>query len=203
MWRPPLSVALERFDRIPEAPACSTEREYIHGVKAGLWLPRPSPLGIVGEGESSKVRRWFGLSLHIENPAGSIRLWPGGSTNMLYDYGEIRRTEGDDGDPVDVYVGPKPATAKQVYVVYQLAAPDFLVYDEVKCFIGFESDLDAKVAYEAHYDNPAFFGGMDAFDVGTFVQHIKDTGRCPGTPPVTMWNLWESVKPLLGTQEVP
>lgn len=179
------------------APEDMSEAEYLRGVKAGIYLPRTPQLGVVGEGESKQVRRWFGLDLHIENPAGSLRLWPGGYTTMLYDYGEIKKTEGDDGDPIDVYVGPNPATAKNVYVVHQLKAPNFMVYDEAKCFIGFKSDIDAKLAYEAHYTNPAFFGGMETFDVTAFVRHIKATGRSPGTPPVTTWDLWATVKELL------
>jgi hypothetical protein len=197
----PLAAVLDRPATLPDAPAGCSEREYLRGVMTGLWRPRPAPLGVVGEGESRKTKRWFGLTLHIENPAGSIRVWPGGATQMLYDYGEIRRTEGDDGDPVDVYLGPKPATAPQVHVVYQLAAPDFMVYDEVKCFVGFDSALDAKLAYEAHYTNPAFFGGMDSFDTGSFVAHVKAHGTCPGDPPVTLWDMWEALKPLLGDRD--
>lgn len=180
-----------------EAPADLDESEYLRGVSAGIYLPRTPQLGVVPEGKSKQVRRWFGLDLHIENPAGSIRLWPGGYTQMLYDYGEIRKTEGDDGDLIDVYVGPNPATAREVYVVHQLAAPNFMVYDEAKVFIGFKSAIDAKLAYEAHYTNPAFFGGMETFPVGDFIRHIKATGRSPGTPPVTAWDLWATVKELL------
>lgn len=173
------------------------EAEYLRAVKAGIASPRPDLQGIVAEGESKKVIPWFGLHIHIENPAGSVRTWPGGSTLMLYAYGEIKRTTGADGDPVDVYVGPKMATAKEVYVVHQLKAPDFLVYDEAKCFIGFQSALDAKLAYEASYTNPAFFGGMEAFPVGDFVAHVKKHGDSPGKPPVTFWDLWSNVKGLL------
>lgn len=142
-------------------------------------------------------RRWFGLTLHIENPAGSTRQWPGGSTYMLYDYGEIKKTDGEDGEPVDVYVGPKPATAKEVYIVHQLMAPHFMSYDEDKCFIGFSSGVAAKRAYEAHFTNPAAFGGMTTMSTGDFVQHIKDHGTCPNARPVTSWDMWNTVKEML------
>jgi hypothetical protein len=173
------------------------EQEYLAAVQAGIASPRPAPLGVFQEGDSKKVRRWFGLDIHVENPAGSIRQWPGGSTNMLYDYGEITNTDGADGEPVDVYVGPHPASAREVHVVHQLKAPDFLVYDEAKCFVGFKSAGDAKKAYEAHYTNPAFWGGMESFPVGDFVQYVKDHGTSPGKPPVTFWDLWNSTKGLL------
>jgi len=55
---------------------------------------------------------------------------------MHFDYGEIDGEVGADGDPLDVYLGPDP-DAPFVYVVHQLKAPPFEVFDEDKVMLGF------------------------------------------------------------------
>jgi hypothetical protein len=135
--------------------------------------------------------KWQGLDVSIENPAGSIRKWfdhsenRHGQTHMLYDYGYIRRTKGVDGDAVDVYMGPHPDEANTVYVVRQMRAPRFDVYDEDKCMVGFLSRDDAEMAYRMHYDNPNFCGQIDAYPVDMFCDAVRKTARAP--EPVGGW----------------
>ena len=134
---------------------------------------------------------WKGMKIAIENPAGSYRQWKDrsgaeGQTFMLHDYGYLRSTAAVDGDAVDVFVGPRPDTAQNVYVVRQLRAPDFRFYDEDKCMIGFDSPDHAKMAYLSHYTSPKFFGGMDVFPVDLFVSCVKQTKKAPA--PVGGWN---------------
>jgi hypothetical protein len=64
-----------------------------------------------------------------------------------YPYGEILNTEGDDKDPVDIYLGPDPDSLK-VFVVHQLT-PDGKS-DEDKVFLGFDSSKEAEQAYREH-----------------------------------------------------
>ena len=76
-----------------------------------------------------------GLDISIETDKGELRHWfdphanKSGTTKMTLPYGYIRRTEGVDGDHVDCFVGPDEQ-AKNVYVVHQMKAPDFKVYDD-------------------------------------------------------------------------
>jgi hypothetical protein len=99
------------------------------------------------------------LPIFVENPAGSVRRWRDqqgneGETRMLYAYGEILGTEGADGDPIDVFLGPDHR-AKMVYVVHQ-QDPEGGRYDEDKCMLGFSSEQAAISAYRAHYNKPGF-----------------------------------------------
>lgn len=127
--------------------------------------------------------RWRGLELVIENEAGSIRSGrkPNGEqwhTRMIYPYGYIARTEGVDGDEVDVFVGPNMA-APFVYVVHQRRVNDWLAYDEDKCMLGFDSLEDAKRAFLLNYDDPRFLGPITALPFDLFMQKAKATRERP------------------------
>ena len=120
-----------------------------------------------------------GFEISIENRVGSVRRWydkatdTQGETKMTVPYGYIRRTLGMDGDHVDVFVGPDKAAAK-VYVVHQMKAPDFKVYDEDKVMLGFGSEAEARAAYLKHFDKPGFLGSITAMDVEEFRQKVYD-----------------------------
>lgn len=114
----------------------------------------------------------FGLPITIEHPKGSTRTGTGadGKTwarKMHADYGHIRRTEGTDGDELDVYVGPD-AKADVVFAVTQLKTPDFKKFDEQKFMLGFPTAAEAKTCYLKHYPNPKIFGGMTAMTLDDF-----------------------------------
>lgn len=135
---------------------------------------------------------WKGMKVSIETPAGSFRKWKDagtgaqGQTYMLNDYGYLRQTGAVDGDAVDVFLGPDPDKAQNVYVVRQLRAPEFKYYDEDKCMIGFDSLDHARAVYLQHYDNPRFLGGMDTYLVDIFLQAVKATHKAPA--PVGGWS---------------
>jgi hypothetical protein len=86
-----------------------------------------------------------GLPISIENPKGSIRKGPGWQVRVPYDYGYIKRTQGADGDHVDVCIGPD-ATSDHVFVIDQ---QDHRTgsFDEHKCMLGYRSKPDAIEAY--------------------------------------------------------
>lgn len=94
-----------------------------------------------------------GLPVTLENPKGSTRSgtdrdgksW---SIKMKHDYGYINRTEGKDGDHVDVFIGPDPET-ELIYVVNQTTATG--AFDEHKCLFGFPTEEKAKAGYLANY----------------------------------------------------
>lgn len=128
-----------------------------------------------------------GLSIHIENPVGSTRHWKDaasgreGTTVMQHPYGYVKGTVGADGDGYDCFVGPNP-DAPFVWIVHQ-ARPDLgntqqdarAIYDEDKALLGFDDVHSAVAAYQAHYDNPAFFGSMTQMEIAEFRSKVLAT----------------------------
>lgn len=119
-----------------------------------------------------------GLSIAVENKAGSSRHWKdensgeSGSTKMKYPYGYVRGTLGVDGDAVDVFVGPNE-TSDKVYVITQMKKPGFDEVDEQKVMLGFISASAAKKAYLDHYTNSRFFGSMKEFTMSEFKEKLE------------------------------
>lgn len=93
-----------------------------------------------------------GLPVTIETPKGANRTgvdsngkkW---SITMKNSYGYIKRTEGADGENVDVFLGPNPES-QTVYVIDQVVDGKF---DEHKVMIGFSSAEEASKAYLSNY----------------------------------------------------
>ena len=157
--------------------------------------PRPEDFdGFVRAANRSvtwKVRKNFkvvrkvdfqGLDISIEHDKGHTRHWKDrngeeGTTKMHYPYGYICRTDGADGEQVDVFVGPNKKSDK-VFIVHQLVKPDFTKYDEDKVMIGFDSAREAKSAYLMHFDDPRFFGTMTTTDLDAFKRmFVKKSGE--------------------------
>jgi hypothetical protein len=113
-----------------------------------------------------------GLDISIENPAGSERRgvdadgnpW---SVTMPANYGYFLGTEGKDGDHVDTYIGPNPASDK-VYAVDQINHSTGK-FDEHKIMLGFESRDQALAAYDA-----AFSDGKGPQRRGAVTEMTKD-----------------------------
>lgn len=96
-----------------------------------------------------------GLPVRIENPRGTRREKPGRWSNLMtHHYGDIAGTNGNDGDPVDVFIGPFPEL-HVVYVVNQVGRDG--AFDEHKVCIGFQSEADARSAYLSAYA-PGWYG---------------------------------------------
>lgn len=148
-----------------------------------------------------------GLPISVENKVGSIRRWKDphsgeeGETKMEHPYGYIRRTEGMDGDHVDVFVGPQE-NAETAYVVHQMKSPDFKDYDEDKVMLGFPSPGEAKAAYLKHYNNPKFFGTMTSVPMSEFKQKVLDPSSHRHMIKSAMGELWleEFSKANVGTE---
>jgi len=117
-----------------------------------------------------------GLGINIENRKGSIRrgqdrkgnVW---STEMKVPYGEIRKTKGADGDPVDVFIGPNPKS-KKVFVIH-INNPMNGRYDEDKVMIGFNRMENAYDMFSLHYDKAGdFFHSMDEMTMAQFKKKV-------------------------------
>lgn len=92
--------------------------------------------------------RLHGMDISIENPAGTKRdpKWK----KLKHHYGYIRRTEGADGDHVDVFLGPRSEDADApVFVVDQVNADGS--FDEHKVMLGFDDEASARAGYLANY----------------------------------------------------
>jgi SPP1 gp7 family putative phage head morphogenesis protein len=149
-------------------------REAIDPLIASL----PSLLASARADDADRTLQRIGLTIRIENQAGSVREWTDsdgtpGSTRMLYNYGEIVGFEGADGEDVDVYIGPVEEP-QAVHVVHQRSKrSSFATYDEDKVMLGWDSADAARAAYIAQYDDPRFFGGMSSFTVEDFKRRLR------------------------------
>lgn len=112
-----------------------------------------------GQKEAGNYRKGHvkvhGLDISIENPRGSHRSgvadgkpW---KSRLPHHYGYIRKTEGGDGDHVDVYLGPH-VKAPNVYVIDQHDLKS-KAWDEHKAFIGFGSAKQAINAYHRAFSD--------------------------------------------------
>ncbi len=98
-----------------------------------------------------------GLDISIENPVGSKRSgtdangkkW---SVTMKQHYGYIKRTEGADGEHIDVFVkdGTPEDFSGDVYVIDQID-PKTGKFDEHKVMLGFSTAHEAEKAYLSNY----------------------------------------------------
>ncbi len=128
-----------------------------------------------------------GFPVSIENPAGTYRVWGepsdpnGGRTLVIFPYGYIRRSMGEDGDHIDCYIGPNEQ-AGEVYVVRQLD-PHTGIYDEDKVILGVDSVNEARAVFLAHWDpllGPKAFGGITTYAVEEFREKVHATQKRPG-----------------------
>ena len=143
------------------------------------------PSAAQAEADTYKKPRieWQGLTIAIENPAGSVRRgtnrhgvsW---EIRMRFDYGEVVGSMGVDGDPVDIYMGPN-LEAPMVYVVHQRRVNDWAAYDEDKCMVGFDCQADAEAAFLSNYNDPRFLGPVTAMPVDEFVAKVRATKEAP------------------------
>lgn len=115
---------------------------------------------------------WKGLSISVENAAGSIRKKENFSTRMKNDYGYIRGTLAQDKDHIDCYLG-SDLDSPVVFIVHQRNART-LEYDEDKVMIGFDSSQAAIYAYLCHFPSDAWFGAVTPMDSDDFAQWCKN-----------------------------
>lgn len=157
-----------------------------------------------------------GLPISIENPTGSTRSGTdaGGkpwSVTMQSHYGYIRKSEGKDGDHVDVFI--KEGTPEDfdgpVYVVLQ-RDPKTGAFDEHKSVIGAASSKEAYEIYAANYA-PGWkgYGGMKTFpNVAAFKEWLPNAKKArprfteeSTKPPTDEQNTQEPVQAEPGSQE--
>lgn len=117
-----------------------------------------------------------GLNISIENPRGSIRSGtdPDGNRwkrELAHHYGYIKRTEGADGDQVDVFIGPNP-DSQQVFVIDQTDAQGN--FDEHKVMLGFPNQVAARRGYLANYEDGWKVGPVTAMSMDQFKRWLEN-----------------------------
>lgn len=103
-------------------------------------------------------REYQGIEIVIDRPRGFVQTGtaPDGTAwerTYAFDYGYIPRTEGGDGEDLDVFIGPN-ATSKDVFWIFQKDGTG--KFDEYKVMLGFASEAEAKAAYIAHVPEQYF-----------------------------------------------
>lgn len=138
-----------------------------------------------------------GVEVWIENLPGSVRRGPGWAVTMSAIYGEIPNTEGMDGEPVDVFVGPA-WKSDTVVIVHQrtVGGEDAGGYDEDKVMLGWRTEAEALEAYRSHYngDPTRFVLGSTTMTIAELCDRLyrKDVGAMPllkAGPPGGGWSL--------------
>ena len=96
------------------------------------------------------------VPINIEHPKGAIRRSLPGAEHSFSrpitqgEYGYLPGTRAPDGEPVDVFVGPRAADpSKNVYVIHQTDAKGN--FDEPKVMFGYSTPKEAVQAYRSNY----------------------------------------------------
>lgn len=138
------------------------------------------------------------LDIAVENPVGSTRTGTGWQTTMAAHYGYLKRTEGADGDQVDVYVkaGTPADHAGPVYVIDQFD-PATGRFDEHKSFIGYSNQAEAVAAYDQHFSDgsgPKRRRGVVEMSTEQFKQWARDGDtKKPAAQPATIEDFGEKI----------
>jgi inorganic pyrophosphatase-like protein len=121
-----------------------------HAVIGGLHVVIETPLDRIRRGKPDAVKPW--------------------SVRMPCHYGYFKRTEGADGDEVDVYVGPEAHRAEELPVwIMDQCDVDTGAYDEHKVMVGF---TDRESAHDVYLR--AFSDGRGAARTGAVARTTFD-----------------------------
>lgn len=139
------------------------------------------------------VRHVGGLELHVDRPAGTEKTWelPDGKITKKYpvDYGYLPGHKGEDGEPLDFFVGSNAEKGwhgsfhKRKPIFDEHGARKGFANDETKFFTGLTPEEHAEVL--KMFDGPTsglitnhrFFGSLPGLQ-GALVRH-RDTGSAP------------------------
>lgn len=113
---------------------------------------------------------WEGLDIAIENRSGGTPRTgvdeDGNEWSTQFDgvhYGYIRGVEGDDGDELDIFVGPH-LDSDRVYIV-RIKNPETSEYDEEKVMVGFYDEESAREMFDKHYDRGDLYLNSEKTDI--------------------------------------
>lgn len=190
----------------PEQEKLQKARELMSQVEDAASEVNPNPTEAQKESGTYKKGHVsiHGMDVTLENAKGSERSgvdengkpW---SVEMPAHYGYIKGTEGKDGDHVDVYVGPNPAS-QTVYVVDQVNDKTG-AFDEHKPLMGFDSEAQALAAYDAAFSDrkgPLRRGAVTQMPVAAFKAWVQN-----GDTKKPLGNLPERTQTVTNAPEAP
>ena len=131
------------------------ERKKDYGFKAGGAVQPTDAQKEAGNYRKEHIT-FQGLPISIETRKGEMRSGTGPSghkwsVKLPYDYGYIKRTEGADGDHVDVCIGPNHQSDR-VFIVDQHHHQTGK-FDEHKVMLGYRTKSEAEHAYKAGFSD--------------------------------------------------
>ena len=143
-------------------------------------IASPSPAQAKAGNYSKDHIHINGLPITVENAKGSMRhgVGPNGkkwSAKLYAHYGYLKRSEGADGDHVDVYVGPHIKSDK-AFIINQIDH-NTKEFDEHKCMLFFGSLQQALNTYEKGFSDGKGLqrvGSIVATDIPTFKHWLKE-----------------------------
>ncbi|WP_343546776.1 PLxRFG domain-containing protein [Sphingobium yanoikuyae] len=182
-WTKPLlaekkrvEAAIDAINEAREAPSDAIKAAEAQAATSPLnELPEPTEAQKEAGNYSKGHVAIGGLDVSIENPAGTSRRpeWP----PLRYTYGYVKRSEGADGDHVDVFLGPKAADpTNPVFIVDQVNQDGS--FDEHKVMIGFGDKGAARRGYLANYEKGwTGLGDITEMSFDDFRTWVKDPER--------------------------
>jgi hypothetical protein len=122
--------------------------EQLEGVAPkGEWKGKPA-----SPDTTKKTVLFQGLEIRVDRPKGFIMRGvdaEGVDWERKYqtDYGYIPKTEGGDGEDLDVFIGPNKSSSRVFWATQVKPNGKF---DEYKVFLGYDSPKEARAVYRAH-----------------------------------------------------
>ena len=117
-----------------------------------------------------------GLDVTVENPKGSIRRGKDWEVEMVDHYGYVKRTNGNDGDQVDIFLGPDAAYENPNVAIVNQRNAETGEFDEHKILLGYEDGM-AKDAYFRNYskdfDKAGVFAGLSEVSLDEVKEWLK------------------------------
>lgn len=150
-----------------------------------VFTPTPAKAVVWKKALQRKIVRrvvFQGIPISIEANAGQMLSWQDpvtkqtGQTKMSVPYGYIRRTEGLDGEEIDVFLGPNDDSDK-VFIIDQMKRPGFSRLDEQKVMLGFVSVREAKATFLENYSDKRYFGDMKEMSLDEFKRMLADKAK--------------------------
>jgi hypothetical protein len=98
-----------------------------------------------------KTRQFQGIKVRLDRPKGFVQEGKDDDGKpwqrvYKYDYGFVPKTQGGDGDGLDVFLGPDESSTMSFWAIQKKDGK----FDEYKVFLGFPNKKAARKAYIEH-----------------------------------------------------
>lgn len=197
------SGGCEMVEHIPDLDLNTLTLASSTGAGGAAKAQNPAAAFVVVQQAARSVQ---GLNVRVEYAKGSVRsgknkrgeAW---ERTVAHDYGHLPRTEGADGEEVDVYVGDA-ADAPLVFVIDQVDQESG-AFDEHKVMLGFASQDEAAAAYRANYPEGWKTGPVTALSVDEFRRWLRRGDTTAPAEKLVQAERTERVIPLFDAAPLP